>query len=452
MGYSHGLAFQYREKEEALASEAGLEDSDLLFAGTLVEHRRGRPYLLERILRWLAPRGSTPPEPYRALAALPLRTVVSFHPDPWLERVLAAQQPPFRVMIDDEDLAAFRPGSGDRELFLLGGSAISGRGLVLTLSDHQHLRRRIEVLARGLRERLASQSLLLLGCDLSDLNLKDLYLEATRHLSNREPPVYVVGLQGPTPGPAAGQTVLALEPAELMAELVRFVPAAPRPAEPLTPPPKAVFGRRPYKYLDYFEAEDRDLFFGREEEIARFSGEILASPSRITVVCGRSGVGKTSLVKAGLIPQLKGSLRIVAIYCRFGSDPERSIALVMHHLPRLSQDLRFAGAERQYRRPAVGSRIHQATADADIFGAGKDRIEERPSPFLDPGLDLPGPGTVASAGELQVGLEIPAQAGDIVGGERQGQREGFRLLAVGLDPAGVQGVVSALDDETKAIG
>jgi len=60
----------------------------------------------------------------------------------------------------------------------------------------------------------------------------------------------------------------------------------------------------PWPGLDPFDESDRDYFYGRAAE----SGELLRLVRRepLTVVFGRSGLGKTSLLKAGLFPLLRG--------------------------------------------------------------------------------------------------------------------------------------------------
>ena len=59
---------------------------------------------------------------------------------------------------------------------------------------------------------------------------------------------------------------------------------------------------RPYKFLDYYTENDQGLFFGREEEIENICSRILAR--RSFLLYGRSGVGKSSILRAGLIPRL----------------------------------------------------------------------------------------------------------------------------------------------------
>jgi len=60
----------------------------------------------------------------------------------------------------------------------------------------------------------------------------------------------------------------------------------------------------PYRFLDYFDTEDSDFFFGRDQEISELIE--LIEQHRLTVLFGRSGIGKTSLIKAGVMARLLG--------------------------------------------------------------------------------------------------------------------------------------------------
>jgi WD40 repeat protein len=72
--------------------------------------------------------------------------------------------------------------------------------------------------------------------------------------------------------------------------------------------PKPFDGRCPYKGLHVFEEEDAELFFGREKLVTDLVG--LVKKSRAVFITGPSGSGKSSLVRAGLIPALKhGAIR-----------------------------------------------------------------------------------------------------------------------------------------------
>jgi WD40 repeat protein/uncharacterized protein YecT (DUF1311 family) len=58
----------------------------------------------------------------------------------------------------------------------------------------------------------------------------------------------------------------------------------------------------PYRGLDRFEDRDKDLFFGRDQLIKSLLGQL--SASNVLLVLGASGSGKSSVVRAGLLPQL----------------------------------------------------------------------------------------------------------------------------------------------------
>jgi hypothetical protein len=63
--------------------------------------------------------------------------------------------------------------------------------------------------------------------------------------------------------------------------------------------------RTPFKFLDYFEDKQSDSvrFAGREQDIAEVVSRALAD--RTFVLFGRSGLGKTSLLLAGVFPQFR---------------------------------------------------------------------------------------------------------------------------------------------------
>ena len=60
----------------------------------------------------------------------------------------------------------------------------------------------------------------------------------------------------------------------------------------------------PYRFLDYFDVQDSKFFFGREQEIDEVIDLIRRQP--LIVVFGRSGIGKTSLIRAGVIARFLG--------------------------------------------------------------------------------------------------------------------------------------------------
>ncbi len=85
-----------------------------------------------------------------------------------------------------------------------------------------------------------------------------------------------------------------------------------------------VLSRNPYKGLAPFDVDDARDFFGRDEETLRLVELVRAN--RIVIVVGPSGSGKSSLVRAGLLPALgrsalAGSDRWLTVTTVPGSHP-----------------------------------------------------------------------------------------------------------------------------------
>ena len=74
-------------------------------------------------------------------------------------------------------------------------------------------------------------------------------------------------------------------------------------------PPKHDPDRAPYRGLKALEAEDAGIFFGREAPtiaaLDRLRGLREAAPPRFLVILGASGAGKSSFLRAGLIPRFE---------------------------------------------------------------------------------------------------------------------------------------------------
>jgi WD40 repeat protein/energy-coupling factor transporter ATP-binding protein EcfA2 len=74
----------------------------------------------------------------------------------------------------------------------------------------------------------------------------------------------------------------------------------------------------PYKGLARFEAADADNFFGRERLVAELLARV--PETSLVAVVGPSGSGKSSLLRAGLVPALAGGVLE-------GTEPWRTVAL-----------------------------------------------------------------------------------------------------------------------------
>jgi WD40 repeat protein len=84
------------------------------------------------------------------------------------------------------------------------------------------------------------------------------------------------------------------------------------------PPENPSLPDKPFRHLQWFRSEEAELFFGREFEIRDLYVR-LTSPNSdpITLLYGESGVGKSSLLAAGLIPRLRQTHEVR--YLRRGS-------------------------------------------------------------------------------------------------------------------------------------
>ena len=109
--------------------------------------------------------------------------------------------------------------------------------------------------------------------------------------------------------------------------IVGAQPAAPATDEAPAP------GEPPFKGLQYFDERDADLFFGREALTAKLAGQL--REHRFLAIVGASGSGKSSLVRAGLVPALKRGETIL------GSDrwPIHIITPTAHPLKELAASL-----------------------------------------------------------------------------------------------------------------
>jgi DNA-binding SARP family transcriptional activator/WD40 repeat protein len=86
----------------------------------------------------------------------------------------------------------------------------------------------------------------------------------------------------------------------------------------------------PYRGLRPFDTEDADFFFGRDRAVAEAIARLDTSP--LLVVAGPSGSGKSSLVRAGLLPQLARRGRAAAVLTP-GPDPMAALQAAIAGLP-----------------------------------------------------------------------------------------------------------------------
>jgi WD40 repeat protein len=88
--------------------------------------------------------------------------------------------------------------------------------------------------------------------------------------------------------------------------------------EPLTLPD------HPYRSLYYFDRADRLLFTGRDADVVRFAATLDRPDTRILVLQGESGIGKSSFLRAGVIPYLEEE----CVGYRFLRDAKEEVVII----------------------------------------------------------------------------------------------------------------------------
>lgn len=85
----------------------------------------------------------------------------------------------------------------------------------------------------------------------------------------------------------------------------------------------------PFKFLDSFTKDDKEIFFGREKEIEEIYSRVFQS--NLLLVYGASGTGKTSLIQCGLSNKFNDS-DWLPIIIRRGSNIQKSIQTQLGNL------------------------------------------------------------------------------------------------------------------------
>ncbi|MGD0341885.1 MAG: hypothetical protein ABSA76_09295, partial [Bacteroidales bacterium] len=80
--------------------------------------------------------------------------------------------------------------------------------------------------------------------------------------------------------------------------------------------------KSPFKFLDSFTKDDREIFFGRDKEIEELHSRVFES--KILLVYGTSGTGKSSLINCGLANKFSDS-DWLPVNIRRGTDINRSL-------------------------------------------------------------------------------------------------------------------------------
>jgi hypothetical protein len=107
--------------------------------------------------------------------------------------------------------------------------------------------------------------------------------------------------------------------------LTRIRDATLAPVRQVTTAPEPPWTGDPYPGLRSFEPEEAPIFFGRADEKAELKRWVAEEGRRFVAVVGVSGSGKSSLVKAGLVPAFPEWPNAIVRLTGAGGDPYRAL-------------------------------------------------------------------------------------------------------------------------------
>ncbi len=273
------------------------------------------------LIRFVAEHNGSPPAKagplYAAIARIGFRVIVTAWYDDLLEQTLRSEGYRVNRVVRDTQLAY--AGTGEQEIIVikLYGCLSDPESLVLDKWDHEelmdHLNRKLDIVTAFCSLRPP----LFIGFDLTDQTPIRLYVRASANLAQHMRRAYVVW-----PQVVAGMRAIwqhknvefcQAEAGAFLQTLASQLPAA------VSTGKRAIrVHRPPYKFLDYYEAADADIFCGRDTESQIVTR--LALSHRLLTLFGPSGAGKTSLLLAGVLPRLAAE-GYRHVYVRALDDP-----------------------------------------------------------------------------------------------------------------------------------
>ena len=188
----------------------------------------------------------------------------------------------------------------------------------------------------------------------------------------------------------------------------------------------------PYKGLEFFSSTDVPLFSQREDDIEDCAARIDDFTTRVLILHGLSGMGKSSFLRAGLIPRLEdppgdGSR---FHFLRDGAGAPYIIRTTDDPVSRLREALRIT-ASADGRLPA---RTAHEIQDILKVPASADTVESRRRPGH-PCAQIAGrkPGDADPGGRFRPGGRSPDPDEDRAGSGGQCGQEARLLLSAGGD-------------------
>ncbi len=318
---------------QTLAAHSGEltpETSNFAIAAQAHQDANGRADLVRFLRKQLAFQANSVPEVYHLLAGLTTCAVqVTTGVDRQLETAFVMRKQPLHINVTNQDLPS-DTAVPFVQLTYLHGVLDEESTLILTEDDVEAFFENPEAISTNLKSHLARKSILFIGFDLADAHFVRLYRKVTINLDRGSRQDYALAeaitLQIARWCTRFGVTAIESSPIAFLHALTTEVSDFADAAERTDRPNERTLShlQHPYKRLGYYDTKDAHIFFGREREIQRLSSLIHAH--RLVLLYGSSGIGKTSLLLAGVIPHLQQSWpSYESFYVRTLEDPLMAI-------------------------------------------------------------------------------------------------------------------------------
>lgn len=292
---------------------------------SVFEARFGRPNLLSFIINEIH-KVKQPLLIHKLISQLKIKTIITYCYDELLEDALTTNSRTFNKVVRDYDLP-YRD-EDELQLIKIKGCISDVDSMVITEEDQDEFIQRLPLMSIDLQYNLAGKDVIYLGHNpeesifkgLHQYIVKQLGKHARRHLLVTEEKIS-----------DSQKMILEKRGIEIIkSSLTTFVESLLTNSSKIQSTEKLGLDKelpdRPYKFLDYFDTEDAAIFFGRNNELALLKRHIVSKP--VFVLFGQSGVGKTSIIRAGLIPQLHSS-SFTCLYIRAIEDPTSALKKIL---------------------------------------------------------------------------------------------------------------------------